>query len=122
VDGAREAANLYYSRLKVADNQTQAKADMTYVVREVRHMGMAMGLGTLKFTSIDIRAVIDYMIFNAQGILGIPRDLWWIFNTLDPSDMRRYRPGDSPYWQARAAWASGCSPSSRGIRKRRSTY
>ena len=34
------------------------------------------------------------MIFKAQGILGIPRDLWWIFNTLDPSDMRRYKPGE----------------------------
>lgn len=59
-------------------------------------MGMAMGLDTLKFTSIDIdiRAVIDYLFFKAQGILGIPRDLWWIFNTLDPSDMRRYKPGE----------------------------
>ncbi len=92
----REAANLYYSRLKVANNQTQAKAEMTYLVREARHMGMAMGLDTLKFTSIDIdiRAVIDYLIFKAQGILGVPRDLWWMFNTLDPAEMRRYRPGE----------------------------
>ena len=54
-----------------------------------------MGLDTLKFISIDtdIRAVIDYMIFKAQEILGIPRDLWWIFNTLD-SDKRRYKPGE----------------------------
>ena len=89
----REAANLYYSRLKVAENQTIAKSQMTYLVREARHMGISLALDTLKFTSIDIdiRATIDYMIFKAQGIMNIPRDLYFMFNILDPAQMRRYK-------------------------------
>ena len=48
----REAANLYYSRLKSDPNQASAKAQMVYLIREARHMGYALGLDTLKYTSI----------------------------------------------------------------------
>jgi len=90
----REAANLYYSRIKITQNQTQAKADMTYLIREARHMGVALGLDTLKFTSIDsdIRAVTDFMIFKAQGVAGLPRDLYWVYRYFDPQVMQRLKP------------------------------
>jgi hypothetical protein len=90
----REAANLYYSRLKVTSNQTQAKADMTYLIREARHMGVALGLDTLKYTSIDvdIRNVTYYMIFKSQGITGLPRSLWWVYKYIDPHKMRKMKP------------------------------
>lgn len=92
----REAANLYYSRLKVADNQLQAKGDMVYLVREARHMGIAMGLDTLKYTSIDIdiRAVTDYLIFKSQGVLGFPRDLNWIYGFVEPHITRKMPQGN----------------------------
>ena len=59
---------------------------MTYLIREARHVGMAMGLDTLKMTSIDldIRAVVDFLIFKSQGILGLPRDLYFIYRYLKP--------------------------------------
>jgi len=34
----REAANFYYSRLKVSDSQTFAKSQMIYLIREARHV------------------------------------------------------------------------------------
>jgi hypothetical protein len=91
---AREAANLYYSRVKITQNQTAAKADMIYLIREARHMGVSMGLDTLKYTSIDsdIRAVTDYLIFKAQGIQGLPRDLFWIYKYIDPGKLRVLKP------------------------------
>lgn len=90
----REASNLFYSRLKVADNQTSAKAEMIYLIREARHMGVALGLDTLKYTSIDIdiRAVTDFLIFKSQGIMGFPRDLNWIYGYVEPHATRRMPP------------------------------
>jgi len=85
----REAANLYYSRLKVDPNQNQAKAAMIYLIREARHVGMAMGLDTLKMTSIDldVRAVTDFLVFKSQGVLGLPKELYFIYRLLEPSKL-----------------------------------
>ena len=92
----REAANLYYSRLKVRANQTQAKAEMTYLIREARHMGMAMGLDTLKYTSIDIdiRAVTDYLIFKAQ-IMDLTSGLNWLYGHMKPHNTRHMKQNSS---------------------------
>lgn len=82
----REAANLLYSRMKVSTNQIQAKAKMTYFIREARHTGFALGIDTLKFTSIDIdvRSVIDYIFFKSLGIQGLPDDLTWLYSLIKP--------------------------------------
>lgn len=82
----REASNLYYSRLKVSRNQLIAKSEMIYLIREARHMGVAMGLDTLKFTSIDldVRVVIDYLFLKSQGLLGLPSDLDWLYGYFNP--------------------------------------
>ena len=92
----REAANLYYSRLKVAEDQTLAKAEMVYLIREARHMGVAMGLDTLKFTSVDvdIRNVIDYLFFKSLGLHGLPRNLHWVYRYIDPNAMQKMRPDE----------------------------
>jgi len=62
----RESANLYYSRLRISDNQLAAKAESTYLIREGRHVGLSLGLDTLKYTSVDIdvRSVLDYLIIE----------------------------------------------------------
>jgi len=90
----REASNLYYSRLRVSHNQTQAKAYMIYLIREARHMGLALEMDTLKFTSIDvdIRVLVDNTIFKGQGYLGLPDDLKFIYSYLDPDWVRNMRP------------------------------
>jgi len=86
----RESSNLYYSRLRVSQNQLAAKAETIYLIREARHMGLAMGLDTLKYTSvdIDIRAVLDFLMLKAQGALGLPDDLRWLYSYFEPYWLR----------------------------------
>ncbi len=90
----REASNLYYSRLRVSTNQTQAKAYMIYLIREARHMGLALVMDTLKMTSIDIdiRVLVDNTIFKGQGYLGLPDDLTFIYRYFEPDWIRNMKP------------------------------
>jgi energy-coupling factor transporter ATP-binding protein EcfA2 len=92
----REAANLFYSRLKVSDNQVAAKSDATYLIRESRHMGLSMSIDTLKFTSvdIDIRSVADYLILKSQGVTGLPDDLSFLYGFIEPHVFRKMPPGN----------------------------
>lgn len=86
----REASNLYYSRLRVSQNQTMAKSYMIYLIREARHMGLALTMDTLKFTSIDIdiRVLVDNTVFKGQGWMGLPDDLKWVYKYLNPNWVR----------------------------------
>ena len=90
----REAANFYYSRLKVSDSQLYAKAQMTYLIREARHMGIALGLDSIRFYAIDIdiRSLSDYLILKSQGVQGLSKDLKWLYRFVNPSLMRYMRP------------------------------
>jgi len=89
----REAANLYYSRLKVDENQIFAKSQMIYMIREARHIGLALGLDSVRFFSIDIdiRSLADYMILKAQGLQGLTRDLKWLYSYVEPHLVRRLK-------------------------------
>lgn len=90
----REASNLYYSRLRVDKNQNTAKAYMIYLIREARHMGFALELDTLKYTSIDydIRILCDYTYFKAMGYIGFPDDLEFLYRFFKPSYVRNMHP------------------------------
>jgi hypothetical protein len=90
----REAANFYYSRLKVSDNQVFAKSQMIYLIREARHMGIALGLDSVRFYAIDIdiRNLADYMILKAQGVQGLAKDLKWLYSYFNPSTIRNMKP------------------------------
>ena len=90
----REAANLYYSRLKVSDDQLFAKAKMTYMIREGRHVGLALGLDTLRFygVDIDIRSLSDFTMVKAQGITGLTKDLKFLYSFFDPREVRKIKP------------------------------
>jgi len=89
----REAANFYYSRLKVSDNQVFAKSQMIYLIREARHMGIALGLDSVRFYAIDIdiRNLADFMILKAQGVQGLARDLSWLYSYFNPSTIRNMK-------------------------------
>ena len=90
----REAANLYYSRMKISDNQSQAKAEMTYLIREGRHCGLALGLDTLRFYSVDvdIRSLADYVYIKSQGMAGLTKDIKWLYSMYDPNVVRHMPP------------------------------
>jgi hypothetical protein len=86
----REAANFYYSRLKVSDNQVAAKANMIYMIREARHVGIALGLDSIRYYAIDIdiRNLSDYLILKSQGVQGLASDLSWLYSYFDPAVIR----------------------------------
>jgi len=85
----REASNFIYSRIKITKNQQIAKADFIYLLREARHMGYAVGVDTIRWTSIDkeIRDVSDYLFIKRVGIQGLPRDLRFVYRYVDPASM-----------------------------------
>jgi hypothetical protein len=87
---AREAANLFYSRLKVSESQVVSKAQMTYLIREARHVGMALGLDSVRYYSIDIdiRNLSDYIILKSQGMTGLTSDLSWLYSIFEPHIIR----------------------------------
>lgn len=90
----REAANFYYSRLKVSENQVFAKSQMIYLIREARHCGIALGLDSIRYYAIDIdlRNLADYLILKAQGVHGLAADLKWLYNYFNPSTVRNIPP------------------------------
>lgn len=90
----REAANLFYSRLKISQNQVISKAQMTYLVREARHVGMALGLDSTRYYSIDIdiRNLSDYIILKNQGMTGLTSDLKWLYKYIEPYIIRNTPP------------------------------
>jgi len=90
----REAANFYYSRLKVSDNQIFAKSQMIYLIREARHVGLALGLDSIRWYAIDIdiRNLADYVILKAQGVQGLAKDLHWLYSYFNPATVRNMPP------------------------------
>jgi len=90
----REASNLYYSRLKVSDNQIFAKSQMIYMLREARHCGVALGLDSVRYYAIDIdvRSISDFMILKSQGIDGLTSDLHWLYSIFHPHIIRNMPP------------------------------
>ena len=90
----REAANLFYSRIKVKKTQTAAKGDIIYLLREARHFGFTLALDTQKFTSIDIdvRSVVDYHVIKSMGFSKLPDDLSWVYRYLNPNYINRMPP------------------------------
>ncbi|MGD0451195.1 MAG: hypothetical protein ABSA79_09110 [Candidatus Bathyarchaeia archaeon] len=87
----REAANLLYSRESIGDSQTQAKNYMIHVIREMRHVGFALVLDSVRWFSIDIdvRSIADYTFLKGQGIEGLPDSLHFLYNFFDPYGVMR---------------------------------
>jgi predicted DNA-binding protein YlxM (UPF0122 family)/energy-coupling factor transporter ATP-binding protein EcfA2 len=83
----REAANLMYSRLKVAENQTLAKAFLTYWLRESRHVGCSLGVDSQRFMAldVDVRNVVDMLVFKTLGSMGLPHELRWVYRYVKPN-------------------------------------
>ncbi len=90
----REASNFIYSRIKISRNQSVAKNDFIYLLREARHMGYAVGADTIRWTSIDkeIRDVSDYIFIKRVGVQGLPRDLRFIYGYVNPISMMNPKP------------------------------
>ncbi|MEM1589126.1 MAG: hypothetical protein QW175_01745 [Candidatus Bathyarchaeia archaeon] len=108
----REAANLYYSRLKVREDQTQAKAEMVYLLRESRHMGLALGLDSLRWHSIDIdvRSLADYLVFKNMGQIGLSREMKFLYSYVDPYLFMHLKPQEFIIVSRRGSIGAGTFP------------
>lgn len=81
----REAANWIYSRQKIAKDDKLAKAEFIKSLREARHHGLAVGVDTLRWTSLDkeLRDVSDYVFLKRAGAIGYPDDLRFMYRYID---------------------------------------
>ena len=91
---AREASSLWYSRVKVSESQTNAKAEALYMFKEMRHLGVSLALDSLRLQSIDIdlRTHADYLFLKAQGIDGLPDNLTFLYSFFNPKFIRSMKP------------------------------
>lgn len=117
----RECSNFLYSRLKVEDSQTQAKASMTYMLREARHCGLALGLDSIRWTAIDIdvRSLSDYLILKSQGLGGLGHDLRWLYGMFNPTSIQNMAAGHFVIISRRGAVGIGKFPEVRWHKKER---
>jgi len=92
----REAQNIVYARLRKVKDQTQAKAEATYLLRESRHVGLATGIDTLRLTSVDIevRIMADFLVIKNMGMFSLPKDIYFLYSYIEPYFFRVMRPQD----------------------------
>lgn len=86
----REAANLYYSRVKIAKTQSQAKVALIYCIRQSRHFGFSLLTDTLRIKAIDleIRGKSDFIIWKTVGVYGIPKEFGFMYSKFKPNMMQ----------------------------------
>lgn len=91
---AREASNLWYSRVKVSETQADSKSEAIYLLRESRHFGISLLLDSLRYLSIDkdVRSLADYLFLKSQGIEGLSDDLKFLYRFFAPSFVRAMQP------------------------------
>jgi hypothetical protein len=63
---------------------------MIYLLRESRHMGISLGLDSLRSFAIDIdvRSLTDYLFLKSQGVNGLSKDLKWMYKYVDAKLLR----------------------------------
>lgn len=91
----REASSFLYSRIKQQGvNMKMAKHDFIYWQREMRHFGFALGIDSIRWTSVDkeMRDLADHLIIKKVGAQGLPADIRWLYKYADPLSMSRLPP------------------------------
>ena len=95
---AREAANLFYSRLRISKSQLAAKSEVAYLARELRHQGISLALDSQIITGVDyqVRTQADLTVIKSMGVIGINKDdpLFFLYHYFDPSYIRRMPKGE----------------------------
>jgi hypothetical protein len=67
---------------------------MVYLIREARHIGMALSLDSVRYYAIDIdvRNLSDYLMLKSQGFYGLSRNLQWLYSIFHPYVVRNMEP------------------------------
>jgi len=82
----RETMDLIYSKMSQGQGEKDAKASLLYFMRQLRHFGVSVGADMLRWTGLDkeMRDLSEYIIFKKIGWKGLPGDLSFVFNYMDP--------------------------------------
>jgi len=82
----RETMNVIYARASQGVGEKEAKADLLYFIRELRHFGFSIGADILRWTGADkeLRDLADYMIFKQVGEKGLPKDKRYLYGYIHP--------------------------------------
>ena len=91
---ARECGSLWYSRVRISEVQSDQKSESIYLLREARHFGLALGLDSLRYLSVDIdvRNHSDFLFLKSQGITGLTEDLKFLYRFFAPGFVRSMKP------------------------------
>jgi hypothetical protein len=87
----REASSLFYSRMKVAESQTAARSQGTYLIRQARQVGLGLGMDSIRWSSleVDLRTMSTILFLKALGGMRLNDDLKWIFRYVEPLALNR---------------------------------
>lgn len=90
----RETMNVLYARTSQGVGEKEAKADLLYFIRELRHFGFSIGADILRWTGADkeLRDLADYMIFKQVGEKGLPSDKRYLYNYIHPVTFAQMKP------------------------------
>jgi len=85
---------------------------MIYLIREARHVGIAIGLDSIRYYAIDIdiRNLADYLILKGQGVQGLSSDLEWLYSFFNPKTLRYMKPEHFIMISSRGALGLGYFP------------
>ena len=81
----REGTSLLYSRIGLGGNQSEAKAQMIYTIKEMRHCGIGIAVDILRYLALDVevRSLADMLFLKACGLDGLPDNLNWVYGYYD---------------------------------------
>lgn len=82
----RETMDLVYSKMSSGAGEKDAKANLLYFMRQLRHFGVSVGADMLRWTGIDkeMRDLSEYIIFKKIGWKQLPRDISFVYKYVEP--------------------------------------
>ncbi|MDE2040545.1 MAG: hypothetical protein KGO96_13085 [Elusimicrobia bacterium] len=92
-----EAANILYARITMKRaKMDQAKAYLIFLMREMRHMGISMGMDSQYMVSLDreVRTNADYTFIKNMGSDMLPRDIKWMHHWVTPDGLAGMYPDE----------------------------
>lgn len=86
----RETMDLVYSKMSQGQGEKDAKSNLLYFMRQLRHFGVSVGADMLRWTGIDkeMRDLSEYIIFKKLGWKGLPGDISFVFSYVEPVTFR----------------------------------
>lgn len=92
-----EAANIMWARQSLKNAKLdQAKAYLVWLLRQLRHVGVAIGMDSQYLLALDkeVRNISDYTFLKNLGAFSLPPDLEWVYGYVPPPAIRALYPNE----------------------------